>query len=714
MARSFHSEHWHRVAHLKPQLRAHVPVTRHRSRGQSWYVIQDSATGRFHRFTPTAYRVIGSMDGLRTVDEIWRAAIENLKDEAPSQSDMVDLLSQLHAADLIRSDSNADAIELFSRHRSQSRKRLTSRFANPMALRFPLLNPDRFLTALAPWARPFFGLFGLLLWCVAVVFAGVLAGLHWPELTGNIADHAMGLDNILIMAALFPVLKLLHELGHGLACKLRGGEVRELGVMLLVLAPVPYVDATSSTAFRSRWDRMLVAAAGMLVETFLAALAMFVWTTVEPGLVRTLAFNTMLIAGISTVVFNINPLMRLDGYYMLVDLLDMPNLAQRATRWWASLAERRLFGVTEDPPVTAPGERGWLLAYAPASLLYRTVVMLGIALFVAGTFFIVGIIMAIVTVFTTLVWPLIKIARHVLVAPKLANHRGRAVAVTFGGAGAIVGAVMLAPLPLVTLTEGIIWLPESAILRVREDGFVARIATPGGTMVRAGDLIMVGEESGLVHEAAVTASQIEALTLRLDAELVSDRVQSQVTRAELRLKAETLARQDMRIARLSLESQEAGRLVLPHEADLPGRFLKRGDVVGFLLPPQSRTIRVAVPQADIDLVRTRLKGVDVMLAGLTDRSYSAELGREVPAASGQLPSRALSIDGGGRIAVDARDPKNPRALEGQFLFDVILPPEAGASAFGARAHVRFDHGFEPLGQQVWRRLRQLFLSRLEA
>lgn len=710
---AFFSEHWHRVEGLRPRLRAHVPVRRHRIRGQSWYVIHDTASGQFHRFTPAAYLVIGSLDGRHTVAQIWQAAIDKLGDEAPTQADIVQLLSQLHAADLLRSDLAADAVSLFERHRSRVRRKYGSRVANPMSIRLPLVNPDRFLASTAGLVRPWFGWFGLIAWLIAIGYALALAAPRWSELTANLSDRLMGADNLLLMAAIFPVLKLLHELGHGYACKLRGGAVCELGLMILVLAPVPYVDASSSTAFRSRWDRVLVGAAGMLVETFVAALAMVVWVSVEPGLVRTIAFNVISIAGVSTIVFNINPLMRLDGYFILSDLIGIPNLSQRASRYWGDLAERRLLGATSEPMTLAPGERAWLVAYAPLSLVYRVIVAIGIALFVAQTLFFVGVVIALLSLATTLVWPLIKVGRHVLVSPRLADRRAYAVGITFGGALAVVLALLVIPVPLATVHEGVVWMPESAILRVAEDGFVDGLAARSGARVVPGERVLRAVDPALVVEAEVTQTQIEALNLRFESEQVTDRVRAELTRTEIALKMQTRANETARLARLDLKTDVPGTLVVPHEADLPGRFLKRGDIVGFVVPEQSRVVRLAVGQGDIDLVRQRPGRVEVRIAGVLAKRYDARLLREVPAGSTQLPSRALSIEGGGRIAVDNRDPKNVQALERQFLFDVELPVAAGASSFGARVFAKFHHGYEPIGFQAWRRLRQLLLSRLD-
>ena len=168
----------------------------------------------------------------------------------------------------------------------------------------------------------------------------VLAGVHWPELSENLADRVLAVENLLVMWLCFPVVKFLHELGHAYAVKNGGGEVHEMGIMLLVFTPVPYVDASAASGFRSKWRRALVGAAGMLTEILIAAVFIVVWVAAEPGWLRAIAFNVGLSAGVSTVIFNANPLLRFDGYYILSDLIEVPNLGARGNQYWRYLLER--------------------------------------------------------------------------------------------------------------------------------------------------------------------------------------------------------------------------------------------------------------------------------------------------------------------------------------------------------------------------------------
>jgi putative peptide zinc metalloprotease protein len=378
------------------------------------------------------------------------------------------------------------------------------------------------------------------------------------------------------------------------------------------------------------------------------------------------------------------------------------------------LAEKRLFGADVEEPVATDWERFWFVLYAPASFAWRMVVLFGIAFFVAEKFFVIGVLMAIAGVTLGLVLPMAKAFWHVGTSPRLALHRGRAMGVTLGGLAAALALLLLVPAPLRTTSEGVIWLPEEAIVRAGGDGFIRSVATPPGSLVAPGTTLVQAEHPDLAAEIAVGRAQLEALRARLDSEQFTDRVKAGVTRQEIALKEQQIARAEERLAALTVASATAGTFRVPRADDLPGRYVKRGDVIGFITPAHASLARVVVPQADIELVRNRLDAVEVALPGRVWEPLPARLVREVPAASERLPSRALALEGGGRFAADpSQSGENPRTLERMFQFDLALPEGAVEEGFGGRVFVRFDHGAEPLGWQWWRRGRQLLLARLQ-
>ncbi len=705
------SRTWYRVAELRPRLRSHARIERHLYRGQVWFVLADPLTGRVHRFPPATYQVIALLDGKRTMDEVWALALERLGDEAPSQDEVMRLLAQLHAADLLIAELPPDLDELERRGTRSRRRKVLQYAANPLSLKFPLVDPDRLLARLAPLYAPLFSRAGAILWLALVGVAAVLAAGHWTDLTADLGDRVLAPQNLLVLALVFPLVKALHELGHAAAVKAWGGQVHEMGVMLLVLMPIPYVDASAASGFADKRRRVVVGAAGMMVELALAAIALFVWLNVEPGLARMVAYDVMLIAGVSTVFFNANPLLRFDGYYILADLIEVPNLRQRAgamLRWYG---DRYVLGIADAPPPDAtPGERRWLVAFGVAAAAYRVFVALVIALFLAGHYFFIGVALALWTIAGGLLYPLGKWLAYVALHPALRGGRGRAIA---GNAlvVAVIALVLFAvPLPQRTRAEGVVTVVEDAQVRAGTDGFVKRVVADSGRRVARGDVLIELEDPLIVAAVREKAGRVAELEARLRVELARDPARTQMVREQLATAAADLERSRERAAELAVTSRGEGVWVVPVAADLPDRFMKRGQRIGYLLGEHSHVARVIVEQGDADLVRSQTRAIEVRLAGALDRPAAGRLVREVPRATSS-PNAALTSAGGGAAALDPADPARAKTLQTYFEFEVDLPA-LDVLHVGERVFVRFDHGHAPLATQWYRAARQLLLRRL--
>ncbi len=708
-----YSPHWSRVAAIKPALRRHTKVHRHRYRGAVWFVIEDLAAGRVHRFTPAAYRVIAMMDGHRSINSIWETVDEELGDDAPTQDEVVQLLAKLYSADLLLAETPADTKELFKRLQQRRRQGFKQRFMNPMAMRFPLIDPDRLLLRILPFVRPAISTAGLIVWALVVVAAIVLAGMHWSELTQNVSDRVLSAQNLFVLWLVYPLIKLLHELGHGLVVKRWRGEVHEMGIMLLVLAPVPYVDASAAAAFKNKRKRMLVGAAGIMVEMFVAALAMFVWLAVEPGLVRSVAFNLMLIGGVSTVFFNGNPLLRFDAYYVLADWLDMPNLAARANKYVGYLVKRYAFGLESvESPATDASERPWLAAYAVLSYIYRMIIMFGIVLFVSQKFFVIGTLLAIWVIVMQLLLPVAKQILFLLADPQLSKYRSRALA--FVGASSLLACALFfwVPLPLTTYAEGVVWAPDQSEIRAGADGVVAELLSSPDDAVAVGTPLLKLEHPLLEYRVRILAADLREAEARYYAVRTSEPVQAAILQEEINTLREDLQLARTRLASLTVHSKVAGKFLVAQPNDLPSSYLRNGDLIGYVVDQSNGRIRVVVAQEDIGLIRERIDEVWVRLSEQVDKPLRASVTRFVPAAMSRLPSRVLGTQGGGSVPVDPKDAEGLRTLDQVFHLELEIPQSV--SRVGGRAYVRFDHGAEPLAQQAYRRVRQLFLRRFDA
>jgi putative peptide zinc metalloprotease protein len=708
---------WFRVAALKPRLHPHLRLHRHVYRGQVWQVLDDPVSHRQHRFNRATWRLLRRFDGQHSVADIWTQAQQTQAGDAPTQDDIVALLGQLNASDLLSFDVSPDVAELFERGRRQRQQRWRSRLLNPMSLRFPLWDPDRLLGRWVDGARWLPATAVAAVWAAVVLGALVALPSHWAELTHGFADRVLAAENLLLLAVIFPLLKAAHELAHAWAVKLRGGEVHEMGLMLLLFYPVPYVDASAANAFVSKRHRMLVGAAGMLAELWIAALAFGLWLLLEPGLARSIAFNVMLVGSISTVAFNANPLLRYDGYYLLADAAELPNLGQRANAHWQALISQRVFGAPASPAGTSTrSEQRWFFAYAPTALVYRLWLTLTIAVFLAQHYLVVGVLLAVWSVASSVVLPLGKGLRAVLTAPQFQLRRQQVRLTLLGTA---LGAALLlfaVPMPHHTPAEGVVALPEGALLRAGADGWVEAMLLTAPADVGAADPVLRQLAPELTAEVLAQQARLEEAQARVDASWARPAEQGRWAETAQREQA-ALAQLQRRQGLLTLRATLPGRLVIEREQDLPGRYLRRGDVIGYVNGQGSSAatprVQVVLPQLAADAVRRGVVSVAVRLPQDLGTVYPAQLLRQLPKAGKTLPSPALGSGGGGRVPSDARQPDGTQAMEALFEVELAVPAlrEHIEQALGSHAWVRFEHAPQPLGWRWLRALRAQFLSR---
>ncbi|MCB1761077.1 MAG: peptidase M50 [Gammaproteobacteria bacterium] len=708
------NDNWALIAELKPRLRSHIRIDPQCYRGQRWYVLRDSSNGRYMRFNASAYGFIGRLDGRLTVAEIHTALQQHSEDEEPlSREELSLLLAQLSTIGALVGDLPTDTKALFQRYQRERRNRMQNSFLNPLSLRFPLLDPDALLERLLPWVRPLFTRSGALIWLLVVGFAGLLALTNFQALTTEMDKDILRPANLVAMALLFILIKTLHEFSHAFAVKIWGGEVHEMGITLLVMAPVPYVDASAAWSFRAKQKRILVSAIGILSELFLAALALFVWLSVEPGLARDLAYNAMLIATVSTLLFNANPLLKFDGYHVLQDLVEIPNLYSRASRYYLYLIQRYLLGLDDlSSPANAPGERGWFLLYGLAAFCYRLTILVVIVLFLIEQYLVIGVALACWAVMMQLLLPLWRSLRFLAAAPTMAGRRLRGSGALTLGVSVLAAVLLYLPVALTTHAEGVVWMREQGSLFAGADGFVEELLAEPGQWVEQGQAVVRLREPELQSRIRVLQAKRRELEIQRAAQRISDRIASDIVEEELKRTESELQHLQRQSQALTIHATTSGRLVLPDAEGVLGRYMHQGELFGYLIDPSAVVVRAVVPQKDIGLLRNRVERVEIRLAERLHETLPSTLLRETPAGDTRLPSRALGATGGGDIAIRQSDGDGITAAEAVFHVDLALPSNGAINSVGQRAYVRFEHGSESLAAQWLRSGRQLLLSRL--
>ena len=544
----------------------------------------------------------------------------------------------------------------------------------------------------------------------------VLAGQHWTALTENLSDRVLSAGNLALLWLVYPLVKAVHEWAHGMAVKAWGGNVREIGLMFIIFTPVPYVDATASYSFPSKWARAAVAAAGIMAELSLGAVALYVWLAAESGLVTAVAYNVVLIAGVSTLLINGNPLMRYDGYFIATDLLELPNLAQRATQYCSYLVDRWAFGAREARPpegvTNDRGERWILLFYGIVSPIYRLLITIGLIWFVASEYLLVGAIMALMAIWSTLLVPLWKGWKHLAEAPALLRRRENAMRRTALALVLLAAFIGLVPLPFHSVHQGVVWLPDEAIVRAEVSGHVAQVQRAPGAAVAAGDILLQLENLPLQAELGQAAALVVQAEARLRKAQVDEQVKVAPLLADLQARQARLADAQRRVLALEVHAGAAGRWVPQATTELQGRHVQRGAVLGHVVAGPSQRVRAAIPQEDMDLINAHLEAVQVRLPGRPAQVLDARLLRQVPGGERLLVSAALGTGGGGAIAVDPAREGGTTPLQRVFDLELGLAQPVPSAVFGERVDVRFDLGHAPLGWQWFLRLRQVFLAHL--
>ena len=704
------SPHWYRVANLRPRLHDQVQIHRHDYRGLIWYLLENTTTGRNHRFNPAAYQFIGLMDGARTVQEIFDRIGAQLDEYAPGQEEIIDLMSRLYDADLLKSEALANTEELFERQARQKTNKLKQRFANPVALRFALWDPEDFLNRHYRKVSWLFSKRVGFAWICLMVYTGLQAAQHWPQISHHFGINALSPYNLLLMFMLYPPLKFVHELGHAFSAKLEGGEVHELGINFLMFMPVPYVNVSTATHFRSRSKRILVSAAGILVESFFAALGLLLFLAVEPGLVQSIGFNIFVIGGVSSLFFNGNPLLKYDGYFMLADAVGIPNLFQRSAQYWQFLFQRYLFGLRDAvSPANAPGEAPWFAVYSLLSLVYRLAILWFILAVVTEKFFYLGILLATWLIGVQILRPLYKALQYLVSSPALHNKRNRALGASISIAVTLVFILGFVPIPSYTLNEGVLWQPDEVRLRAEHDGFIGALEVENNQSVTAGTPLLSLRDPFLQNEARIAYARVRELRSRYRASRASSHIEAGIVGEELKVAQSELRFILDKTRSMSVRAFKDGKVLLPEANDLPGRFIRKGDLLGYILDNEEPTVRMAVSQDHIGQLRQHVVDIQVRFASNPETDFEARILRQSPEATNQLPSAALATTGGGKFIVMPDNGNELVTQEKVFLVDLKLDFQQQRIPMGARAYVRVNHGGEALASQWYRRIRQVFL-----
>lgn len=567
---------------LNLRRRPDLEIYPQRRRCQKVWVIKDPVSLRYYQFREEEYRVFCGLDGRTSLEKIKQQFEERFAPRRITTARLHSFVSHLHRNGLVIVDAPGQGEVLRTRFDSQRRSALLQSFANPLAIRFRGMDPEPWLRRLYPLTRWVFTIWTALA-CFAIVMAAVMLLItrfesfqqRLPEWNALLSP-----GNLVALALVMAVVKLFHEIGHALTCTHYGGRCNELGLMLLVLTPCLYCNVTDAWKLSSRWQRVAIGAAGIVVEIVLASLCTILWFYSHEGLLNTILLNVMVVCSIGTVFLNGNPLLRYDGYYMLSDLLELPNLWQDSRRLLRRHVSKLLVGIDPGAPVSTQGGQITLLGYAIASTIYRVFVIASILYFVYRICKPEGLILLAqiltMALLIGLFSPPINAIWQIMKNPALRRRvRPRRLIATSALLVVIVAGGCLVPVPCRIVAPAVIEPHDARRVYISVPGRLNRTVT-AGEFVRRGQTLAKLENIEISRELKHVESQLARQRMRVQ-HLESMRGDQVELAAQLPAAKEILADLQNRLAQLQGD-EAALTLTAPIDGTvLPPPVLRQAD-----------------------------------------------------------------------------------------------------------------------------------------
>ncbi len=518
------------------------------------------------------------------------------------------------------------------------------------------------------------------------------------------------------------LLKVVHEFSHGISCRRFGGTVREAGVLLILFAPIPYVDVTSSWRFSSRWRRILVSAAGMYTELFFAAVGVVCWANTAEGVLHQQAYNLALTASLMTLLFNANPLMRFDGYYILSDFLQIPNLYALGQQFTHYLGRRYLMGVSAQLPVWGHRRGIMIRVYGVCALVWRLFVCASLTLAAFVLFEGAGIVLAAATVLLWVGVPAFKLGRYLILGNEFEKPNLVRFAIAMLLIGVTTASILLLPEPGGVRAPAIVQYEPLHMIRAPHAGFVSEVNVRAGQLVAAGDILAEVANVDLATELA--DMKVESLlidqrkrTYQKDGDVAAIQVEQEILDALNRRIAERSQQFSMSV----IQAPAAGVVVSRNVSELVGTYVEEGQELLAIGKESGKEIEVSIAQSDAaSFMDLQGEAVDIYFRTPGLPAQVGLLSSVDPRASRRLTHEALSAINGGPLTVIADDgsqldeqAKAWQLLHPRFAGRVALSADQSALVrAGQVASVRLRTARGTIGQMIYRGVRSWIEKRL--
>ena len=706
--------------------------------GERSWILKDPVALKYYRLQEPEYEAYLKIDGINSYSQIKQHLDRTFPEITFRIEDVYALANSLHKNGLLLSDAAGQDIPLKKRHETELKQKAMKLVMSVMSLKLPGVDPERFLNAVYPWVSWFFTKTWLLI-CFIISFAALsLVLMNLEEFYHKLPEFSQffNVKNILVMGSILIVTKSIHELGHGLMCKHFGGECHEIGFMFLVMMPAMYCNTSDSWTLPNKWHRIAIGAAGMYVEIVLASIATFIWWYSQPGALHYMALNVMFLCSFTTLVFNANPLLRYDGYYMLSDYLEIPNLSQKANMSLTSQLRVQCLGMKPIQSRLLPTKsRITFACYAVASFFYRWFVMLAIfwimiEMFEPWGLQIIGQLLIAMSLFGMIVMPGYKVAKFFLYPGRFREVKAKrffATVVVLALAGA---ALFYIPVPYHVTAPFVVRPVDAQMVYATQPGILTEVKFRPGDYVETGQLIARVENI----DSDIRTQQLEGQRQQLISDIEFYKT---LKDQSPRLLAESRARLEDVQRKIELQSESAQQLdatatrsgtiipppnIQPKQSSGSNQLARwsgspldvenenlpvdPGTLICMVGDPESMKAIVAVQQSEVALIKPD-ENVRMIVDELPGVEFSGVVER-VSQDQMQGIARELSVNNGGTIATGPAPDGGEKPL--LTYYEVTVPIEFNdglrvLTGYRGTAKIKIDSA--PLGKRLIRYLNQV-------
>ena len=658
------------IGNAKLNLASSLSFSLNQSSSGTWYQVRNESTGDFFRLGLPEYSILSMCDGERTVNQIALATSTLLGKDAPSENEIISFCQWAIESGLVYSDASIANARLAKKIEHQTQQQALD-WLNPISIRVPFCRPDNALTKINSWTSGVFSAAGLVVWLLVCAAALAQLVLNWNDFhIFGFASYS-AVDFVWFGLTWF-LLKLVHELAHGLACKKFGGSVRSCGAMFLLFIPLPYVDVTSSWSFPDKYQRILVSAAGMMVELFLAAIAVFIWFQADPGPLKFHMGNLIISASLTTLLFNLNPLMKFDGYFILADWLEIPNLQSRGRQSVQSWGRRWCLGITNSPPREKSSL--FIKTYGWLSFGWTWFVVASLSLAAVNLFDGFGLLLATAGLLVWLGRPAFKFLKFIVFGSDgTPPNRGYILKFATVVGGIAILAFNLLPSPTLVRAPLVIDYDPLTIVRTETSAFVRDVLISDCDSVETGQVLLILENPELEAEFAEVEVRLQQEKLKakmMQREGQVARWQAQQTLIDSL--SERAGKLSQLLEQLTVVAPAAGRIVTPNIRALQGTYVSPGEELLAIGEPYRKKAVAIVRQQDADwLTQHTPQNGRFIVWGQTH----LEVGRKIeiePTASTVLPHPALAAINGGSVSVVDSD-ESPNTQKSRKEWNATTP-----------------------------------------